>query len=161
MSIFNKETEYKMDLKSADRILQNVFEDVGEKPNTVPFDKIVLRCKYNGFTFDLCIILAVLLFVLTLLSPLKLKADSDDERKNFGVAFHEQYGNELLITLNRKDIDLSECFFSDADGNVTRALYFNSLGKTLAFPMPDEEVTITITEESGGVLKLLFTPMEQ
>ncbi|MBE5857726.1 MAG: hypothetical protein E7296_09225 [Lachnospiraceae bacterium] len=160
MSLFKKKNEFKMDVKAADRILQNVFEDAGEKPNTVPFDKILLRCKYNGMAYDICIMITVILLAMTLMLPIKFYPGFGKQNPEFKVEFHEQYGDELLISLSRGDIDLSKSYFVDVDGNKTYANYFNSLGFCIAFPMPDEEVNIIITEESGKELHLLFTPLD-
>ena len=160
MSLFKKDYEFKMDVKEADKILQSVFEDVGEKPNTVPFDKILLRCKYNGIAYDICILATVLLLTLTLLAPIIFYPGFGKELPTFSVVTHEQYGEQLYISLSRGDIAISKCYYVNAQGDRTEATYFNALGRCIVFPMPDEEVTIIVTEESGKELHLLFTPIQ-
>ena len=43
--MFRKKKTYQMDIKSADTTLQNIFAACNETPNTVPFDKLLLRQK--------------------------------------------------------------------------------------------------------------------
>lgn len=160
MSLFKKQNENKMDIKSADQILQNVFEASNKQANSVPFDKLLLRCKYNGFTYDICIILAVLLLATTLIVPVRLLPGFEKSSPRFFVTHHEQYGDELLISLSMSDIDIDNCYFVTPDGDITNAKYFNKLGRTIAFPFPSEEVNIILVSESGKELHLVFTPEE-
>ena len=69
---FKKRNTYEMNVDTANAILQNVFAAEDKTPNTLSFDKIVLRQKANTRFYDK--ILRVLLLVLTLsfLSPLVL-----------------------------------------------------------------------------------------
>lgn len=158
MSLFKKKNEFIMDVKSADQILQNVFEANNKEANTVPFDKLLLRCKYNGITYDVCIVLTVLLLALTLIIPVKLLPVTNTNTERFYVTHHEQYGDELLISLSQSDIDLEKSYFVDFEGNITKPRYVNRIGKTVSFDFPGEEVNIILTTESGKELHLVFTP---
>ena len=44
---FEKKNKYEMNIDTANEILQNVFAAESKTPNTVPFDKLVLRQKAN------------------------------------------------------------------------------------------------------------------
>jgi len=158
MSLFKKKKEFHMDVKAADQTLQNVFEACNKGPNTVPFDKILLRCRYNGSSFDICIICSIILLAITLLVPLKLLPAFNYNSNRLTLVTHEQYSDYLLVTVSQQDISLEDCYFSDFDGNVVYAVGYNPLGRTVKFPFPDKEVNLTITTDSGTELHLLFTP---
>lgn len=67
---FGRKNKYEMNMDTANTILQNVFASESKIPNTVPFDKLVLRQKANTRFYDRILIILFLVLLLTFLSPL-------------------------------------------------------------------------------------------
>ena len=55
--LFRKKKNYEMNIDTANAILQNVFAAEAKAPNTIPFDKLVLREKANTRFYDRALIL--------------------------------------------------------------------------------------------------------
>ena len=66
---FYKKHRYEMDIKLANETLQNIFAACDRAPNTIPFDKLVLRQKTNTRLYNILLIITAILFLLTLLFP--------------------------------------------------------------------------------------------
>lgn len=67
--LYKKQKKYEINIDRANDILQNVFAAESKTPNTIPFDKLVLRAKPDTRRYDIPLCLAVLLLILTLISP--------------------------------------------------------------------------------------------
>lgn len=68
MFIMRKKT-YQMDVAQASSALQNIFAACDQAPNTIPFDKIILRQKLNTQIYIRLIIITLIVLLLTFLSP--------------------------------------------------------------------------------------------
>ncbi len=72
MKILNwikRDKTYKMDLKSANETLQNVFAQCDTTPNTIPLDKIVLQQKANTRYASIGIYTSLLMLIILLILP--------------------------------------------------------------------------------------------
>src|SRR5574344_1679023 len=122
---FRKKKKYVMDIKTADKTLQNVFAACNKEPNSIPFDKLLLRQKLNtkGYTCRMWISFAILL--LTFLAPLafkpssfKLASSASSDRNIQIVESHtEDNGQEFVLTLMGDDIDYDHITMTDQHGN--------------------------------------------
>lgn len=147
-----------IDIKTADQMLQNVFQACDMSPNTVPLETIVKKCKFNGIFYDICLVLCILLFATTLLWPLHFIPGNEKLYKKPTLLVHEAYDDGLRITTSSRNIDLENSYMERLDGSRIYALSYNRLGRTIVFPFPDEEINIFIHDKSGAELHLLFTP---
>ena len=68
----HKNKKYQMDMDTANAALQNILAACDQAPNTIPFDKIVLRQKANTKPYNRLIVLTAVLLLLTFLSPLTI-----------------------------------------------------------------------------------------
>ena len=67
---FRKNKIYKMDPGQANSALQNIFAACDQTPNTIPFDKLLLRQKLNTRKYDILLCVIALALFFTFLSPL-------------------------------------------------------------------------------------------
>ena len=62
---FSKNSKYEMNKETANAALQNVFAACDKAPNTIPFDKLLLREKLNTHIYDRLVVLVLLLLLFT------------------------------------------------------------------------------------------------
>ncbi len=68
--MFYKKKTYQMDMDTANTALQNIFAACEKTPNTIPFDKLVLRQSAYTKPFDNLLIILTIALTLTILAPL-------------------------------------------------------------------------------------------
>lgn len=68
MKIFNRK-KYTLDVAVAGATLQNVFETCNQAPNTIPFDKLVLKQEADTDKYDKWLVLTFIIFILTAILP--------------------------------------------------------------------------------------------
>lgn len=72
MSLFktrHKKYEYNIEMDVANKMLQNVFEAVGQAPNRIPLDKLALRKKAKTKYLLIAKTISITFLILTLLMP--------------------------------------------------------------------------------------------
>ena len=168
MNIFKskkKPLTYTMDVKTANETLQNVFLACNQAPNTVPFDKILLRRKLNTRHYNICIWLIVIFLLLTFLSPLVFMGHSVSKvvtvngyHSSLLVVDHHLEKDKFFLELSGKGIDYTNSYLIDASGNKIPPISFDVLRNLVVFPYKDEEVNIYIPSDEGSTLHLLLTP---
>ena len=72
-----------MNKETANAALQNVFAACDKAPNTIPFDKLLLREKLNTHIYDRLVVLVLLLLLFTFLSPLAIVPVSESLERVF------------------------------------------------------------------------------
>lgn len=162
--LFHKKSKYKMNIETANTALQNVFAACDKAPNTIPFDKLLLREKLNTHIYNrlLVIVLSVLLF--TFLSPLAIVPASEFLESRFApekVQLADDYVKDglLFIQLTGDNILFEDAYLEKADGSVIPVLSYDKKSKTLCFPFVEEqESNIYIPVKDSSPLHLLLSP---
>ena len=160
--MFRKQKPIELDIELADATLQNIFEACDLPPNTIPFDKIVLRQKVNTVYLQTCIFFCIRLLIMTLLAPLPFILINHYNQKqptNYTLSIENDYLKDDIIYFKLSvavDPDVSHLIM--ADGSTIKPVSYDSLTKTIAFPYPDSEASIYLEtpEESSAVI--LVTP---
>lgn len=161
---FRKQKKYEIDINTANTALQNVFVACKQTPNTIPFDKLLLRQKANTRLYNLllCIVTAVLLF--TFFSPLIITPISNivggDVAKTTFVKTHYLRNDILYIQLEGEDIHFNAAYMSSADGMLYEPASYDEASQTICFEYINKECNIYIPYGEDKQLHLLFTPSE-
>lgn len=164
MSLFRKKNKYRMDVKSAGKMLENVFAACETEPNKVPFDKIVLRSKQNLFTDDLFIIVTIVLFLITFIAPIFfphgknfLSVDSGMGRP-LNIVDHAMTDTTFSITFDGNPIDVGNSYMEGADDVVVTPSEYDRKTNTVTFPYYSQEYNIYVYDVKGRCIHLLLTP---
>ena len=163
--MFRKQKNYKLDVKTADDVLQNVFAACDVSPNTIPLDKILKRTKLNLVSDNLLIILAGLLLALTLLIPTTFPHEdylisvSHDSDRPLTVTSLDIKDSEFSLSFDGNLLDASECFMTDEKDRVIGPSEYIEEENTILFPFDEMmEYNIFIYDVNGRSIHLLLTP---
>lgn len=162
-----KKKIYHMNMDQANQTLQNVFAACEKAPNTVPFDKLLLRQKLNTRIYNVLIILTLFFLLVTFLSPLAVapvNASFNRNRDFSKITVESDYvaDNILYLSLTGEDILLDQAFQITMEGIRELPLSYDEKCSTICFPYHlDQEVNIFIPSANGQPLHLLITPQEE
>lgn len=156
--------KYALDMHSADTTLQNVFAAVGQTPNSVPFNKLVLRQQAVLRPYNIMLTLSICLLVLTTLCPLYFyfhKGSAPSAFLTLGEhsATTEVISLELLPSHIMVDMEASKLV--TASGETYPAVSYDYETHTITFPYCGEECNIYIAADDGSSLQLVFTPTKE
>lgn len=161
---FHKSKKYEMDMDIANETLQNIFAACDQAPNTIPFDKIVLRQKADTKPYDRLILFTALLFLLTFLSPLAIVPVATWLEPHFApkpAELVENYleNDVLYLKFAGDHILYEQAYMEAADGNHIPVLSYNTDKGLICFPYDgSEELNIYIPIEGDSPLHFLLTP---
>ena len=163
---FKKRKKYQMNLKMANETLQKVFAACEQPPNTIPFDKLVLRRKLNTRTYDFLLVLTGLLLLLTFLAPLAvspvsqlLNSKTRVEHESGVYLISDSVSDHILcLTLSGEGIKYQEAFQETSSGITESPLSYDSQSGTLYFTYYETETNIYIPVENAPTLHLLLSP---
>lgn len=156
---FKKKNKYELNLKQADTALQNVFAACKQQPNTIAFDKLVLRQKLNTRIYDRLLILTGLLLLITFLSPLAVapvnkllvkppvKVELISDTMTDGV---------LCLTFTGDGIQFDKAYQELKDGTFEAPLSYEQ--NTIRFTYHEVETNIYIPVENQPVFHILVSP---
>lgn len=71
--MFNNKAKSKMDLQTADTILQNVFKACDVEPNNISIEKLEEKAASNHKKDNILIIITAVILLISILIPLILK----------------------------------------------------------------------------------------
>ncbi len=163
----NKKKHYHMNMDQANETLQNVFAACEKAPNTIPFNKLVLRQKLNTRIYDRLIILTSCLLLIAFLSPLAVTPVNTFLNRNrdfskITVESDYESGGLLYLTLTGDNILFDQAYQITADGTKELPISYDEKCSIICFPYhSDMEVNIYIPAENGNSLQLLVSPMEE
>ncbi len=163
---FSKKKKYSIDNQMANEMLQNVFAACDREPNTIPFDKLILRRKistraYTIGMFLTSLILAITFFLPLAFPPTKATVTSlGGKEERLKIISHRVEQDLFYLELEDMDISLTDSYMITFDGDVYPAESFDSNTGTLVFPYLNQEVNIYIYDIQGNVLQILLTPKQ-
>lgn len=171
-----KKNKYRMDPRTANATLQNVFASCNRQPNTISFDMLSLRLQNNSAPYTVGMILSGIVFFLILIFPIvalllfRLTAGDTVFRSSMPVSgislVSHHLDNDgifyLEIDPGNDELDASCCVMYTASEREISPLNFSSSlfqkNVVISFPYPEEEANILITGKKGGTLQLLLVP---
>lgn len=164
--LFKKNKQYQMDMDAANAALQNIFAACDKAPNTIPFDKLVLRQKANTQNYNILIIITSILLLLTFLGPLAVVPTATYMERLFTpepvVLINDYVEDDLLhLEFSGDHILYEECYMETLDGARIEAASFDAKQGFICFPYDStQEVNIYIPLKDGSELHFLLTPQE-
>ncbi len=160
---FSKKNIYQMDMEQANTALQNIFAACNQAPNTIPFDKLVLRRQLNTGIYKRLIMITVIALFLTFLSPLiivPVASVLDPVSTPVTVELLNDYRTDdvLYLEFSHGNVLYEEAYLETADGDIVYALSFDVSTNTIAFPyIADAECNIYIPVAEGQPLHFLLS----
>lgn len=158
-----KSRKYNMDMETANQTLQNVFAACNQKPNTIPFEKIVLRKKAKTAAVVGCKYISILFLILTLLSPLCFINDSIKVYNTKGVSSHviiEEHSFEndcFTIKLKGDRINYDEISICYEDGTVGAPDEIIPSEGIVRIHQPYGTINIYVPDYDGNTLHAVLT----
>lgn len=163
MTGFNK--KYALDIASADSALQNIFAAVGQTPNSVPFNKLILRQKAVLKPYNIMLAICILLLAATAFCPLYFYANKPTKGIPGYVTLGTHSATDKEITLEILPpymlVDTGASELITTSGKTYAPLGYDYNTHTITFPYPGEECNIYIYCDNDCSLQLLFTPTQQ
>lgn len=163
-TFFRKKKKYQMDITLANETLQNVFSACEKEPNTIPFDKILLRQKPATKVFTVGKWITILMLVLTFLAPLAFKpspanlSNVSGISKNLSIVNHHITDGQLYIQFSGSSIDAEKCYMITITGETIAPLSMDPLTNTIAFQYLEEETNIYIMSMDQSNMQILVSP---
>ena len=159
----NEKVTYKIDLETADSLLQNVFAACETTPNTVPLKKIEKRNKLNLFTDNLLIIIACAIFVISFFIPLffphsPIFVSVDARARELTVVDHSLSETEFSVSFDGLALDYESSYMESADGVRVPASSYDRFENKITFPFEKGEYNIYVFDTSGRGIHLLLSP---
>lgn len=159
--MLRKKKEEKLSIEQADIALQNIFAACNMPPNTIPFDKIVLRQKVNTLFFKVSISVASAALLLTLLAPLPfLLIDSKIHHlkgSSIEILSDGLYQNTIFLQ-SASALSVNDCYIIHSDGTASLPAAYDSLTKTIYFPYARDCLSVHLETETGVTAVVLISP---
>lgn len=161
---FSKKKKYSLNDQMANEMLQNVFAACDREPNTIPFDKLILRRKISTRAYTFGMTVTTIILAITFLLPLAFPptkatvtnlGNNNDKLK---ITSHRVDENLFYLDLEDIEIDTETSYMLTADGELYYPTSFDSSTDTVVFPYLNQEVNIYIYDTEGNLLQLLLTP---
>lgn len=162
--LFSKKKTYEMNMEQANAALQNIFAACNQAPNTIPFDKLVLRQQLNTAVYTRLIAATFIALCLTFFAPLyivPIASGIDHVLTPEPVKLVSDYCEEnvLYLELSHNRILYEEAYIETLDGRKEYAISFDKKTCTIAFPyITDSECNIYIPVRNNEPLHLLLSP---
>ena len=151
-------------MKTANDTLQKVFAACDTPPNTIPFDKIVLRQKAHTKTFFIGKWICFICLLLVLIAPLAFHDSpsfySQSANQMTGIKIEKHYikDNKFVIYVSGSDLNLSHSYAITQDGTVYLPDYYNNETGELIFPYQNKSLNIFISCDEDEFLQVILTP---
>lgn len=161
--LFNQKTEleFHMNKEDADKLLQNVFEAAGKQPNTIPFDKLLLRRKIQTTNLFIARGAALIILILTFISPLVFRQAQLSMRRPV-IIDNYLYNEQLYITISShsKGVDYEKTYAKNDQGTQLLPTYIDRKNRLIAFDTEDKSLNIYITNYAGNITHAIYTSNE-
>lgn len=159
---FHRKNKYKMDISSANQILQNVLAAQSHSASRVPFDKLVLRGKINMRFCNQFLVILIAIFFITCIAPLMIISHARTAEPRTGsVQLEEHYLKDqcLYLHVSGEYIDYGEAYLETTAGERHYTVSYDEENGILCFPyFNDTESNIYIPAKGVSPLHILITP---
>ena len=158
-----KSRKYDMDLETANQTLQNVFAACNQKPNTIPFEKIVLRKKAKTAFAIGCKYVSLLFLILVLLSPLCFYNNDfrvyDDSGISKPIIVEAHYFENDCFTIKFKgdNINYNEISVVDENGTISLPDEIIPTESTIRIYRPNGTLNIYVPDYNGNTLHAVLS----
>ncbi len=151
---------YELDAVNANAVLQNVFTANHQQPNTIPFDKLVLRQPVDEHKFTRSIRLVAALLILTLLLPMAvIPATRALAPKAIVLVSDEVQGEILRLGFTGDGLQYENAYIYTSTHGVEYAVAYNPDTKTIDFPYHNgETMNIYVRSREGSLVHFLLIP---
>lgn len=154
--------KYSMDMNTANQTLQNVFAACNQQPNTIPFDKLVLKGLAQTTLVKFCKWSAAVFLLLVLLAPLTFRnPDFIVSSKGFGqqiaIEDHQLYEDHFIMRLSGENVDYDNIYAKKPDGTVVFPSSADPSERSVVIPYDGSSLNIYIPDNSGNVLQALLS----
>lgn len=160
--MFHKKKTYRIDIKSADSSLQNIFSACEQTPVDVSVGKLQNHEKSKQRIYNILTAVAALLLVLTFLLPLPFYYIYKNAPAPGPVTVTDHYveNSTLYIEIapNGNIISYQSAYMITNDGLIYEVSSYDSRAHVLCFPYLDQECNIYIPYGTENNLHLLLTP---
>jgi len=161
-----KNQKYQIDMDTANAALQNILAACDKAPNTIPFDKIVLRQKADTKSYNALLIITATFLLFTFLSPLTIIPISHCFEVFFTpepVTLISDYVQDDMFYLkfSGDNILYEQAYMQTLDGEHIYAVSYDEKKGLICFPYDAENDTnIYIPIEGSEPLHLLLSPIQ-
>jgi len=161
--LFRKKNKYSMDMEIANQTLQNVFAACDAPPNTVPFDKLVLRQRAHTRILCYAKWVCFLCLILILIEPLAFQGfpsrlHTTEKINHIRIEKHYIQDHKFHIYLEGTDLNLAGSYITSTDGTVYPPDCFDNATGEIVFPYPGGEINIFISQGKDEYLQIVLTP---
>lgn len=160
----NKKNTYNMDMETANQTLQNIFAACDTPPNTIPFDKIVLRQKARTRIFFFAKWICFLCVLLTMISPMAFQnmpssfTNSVVGHNEIHVEKHFIKDSYFYLYVSGNDLELKYSYAVAKDGIVYLPISYNNEMGELVFPYTGDSLNIFVSYSKNEFLQIVLTP---
>ncbi|MCR5735886.1 MAG: hypothetical protein K6G22_14895 [Lachnospiraceae bacterium] len=157
-----KKKKYNLDINTADQTLQNVFKSLDKKPNTIPFDKLVLRNAVNRTYTKVSLSVSLTLLLLILVAPLffinrEFRVESTGLKQSIIVTDHRFNGDNFIMTLSGTMIDYDDIYARLPDGTFVFPLSADEETGEVVFPYSGSSLNIFVPDVNGKLLHAILS----
>ncbi len=162
-NLFHRKKIYKMDMASANDTLQNVFAACEKEPNTIPFDKIVLRRKADTRLTCICkftTLIMILALIFIPLFTLRTSTNIETEYNKSSLHIVDHFVTEKFIHLTFEEANYyaPSCYSLDTNGQRSLALIDHTNPTHLVFAYTGVTIHLYLCDEYGEYLHLIISP---
>ena len=159
--MFHKKKTYYMDIKSADTALQNIFAACDRTPNSVPFDKLVLRQQARTKAYDVLLWVIALIITATILSPLAFTGfQMPTDSSPIALINHYIKNDKLYVIMDTGNhtIRYEEAYITSYSGSIYEVVSYDLKTRSLCFPYIPQGCNLYIPYDDDSLLELPLTP---
>lgn len=138
-------------MMSANNTLQNVFVACEKKPNTIPFDKIVLRRKADTKSACICKYITIIIILALIFVPLFAIQKKADVETELGTS-------SIHLTLEDNNYFFPSCYSINTEGLQDFAIKDPAYSNQLVFPYIGMNLHLYLCDEYGEYLHLIISP---
>lgn len=160
MSLFHKKKndfEYDIDMNSANQLLQNVFEAVGQTPNSIPFDKLLLRQKARTGSLLAARTICTTALILTLCMPFVFWRGLTDTKN---PVITNNYKEEQFLWIELEDditgIDYNSIYALTDSGQTLHPVSVDRETCMIAFKTNEKSLNIYISDYAGNTTHAVY-----
>ncbi len=163
---YNKVPKYQMNQEVANKALQNILNSCNHSPNTIPFDRLILRQKLNTRIYDRILHIIRILLVLTFISPLMIVPVSNVTASFLAPKPVEILGNyikddRIYFKLTGDNILYEDAYMITENGEEYPALSYDRQQNQICFPYyTNQEINFYIPIKDSSTIQLMLSPIQ-